>query len=95
MTHDQDQSKKTPHKCGKAAHQTAFQHEVAMAKSRFLASEEEACIAMATIRIERQRSEIKRSTCTPEERQKKLADLKIVKEMETSWSILESRKPRS
>lgn len=95
MTHDQDQSKKTPHERGKAARQTAFQREVALAKSRFLASEEEARIATATIRIERQRSEIKRSACTPEERQKKLADLKIVEEMETSWSIPESRKPRS
>ena len=95
MTHDQDQSKKTPHKRGKAARQATFQREVALAKSRFLASEEEARIATATIRIERQRSEIKRSACTPEERQKKLADLKIVKEMETSWSIPESRKPWS
>ena len=71
----------------------AFQNEVALAKSRFLASEEEDHIAAATIHIEHQRSEIKRSSCTLEERQKELANLKVVEEKETVWSILESRNP--
>ena len=74
-----------------AAHEVAFQNEIALAKSRFLASEEEDCIAVATICIEHQRSEIKRSSHTLEERQKQLADLKVVKEKEMVWSIPESR----
>ena len=64
-----------------------------MAKSRFLASEEEDHIAVATIHIEHQRLEFKRSSRTSEERQKQLADLKVVKEKETVWSIPESRNP--
>ena len=69
----------------------AFQNEVAFAKSRFLVSEEEDFIAAATISIEHKRSEIKRSSHTLEERQKQLANLTVVEEKETVWSILESR----
>ena len=93
MKQDPKQSGATEHKHGKAAHEGAFQNKVALAKSRFLASEEEDRIAVATIRIEHQRSEIKRSSRTSEERQKQLADLKVVKEKEMVWSILESRNP--
>ena len=69
MKRDPKQLKETEHQHGKAAHEAAFQNEVALAKSRFLASEEEDHIAAATICIEHQRSEIKRSECTLEERQ--------------------------
>ena len=72
-------------------HEVAFQNEVALAKSRFLASEEEDRITVATICIEHQRSENKRSSCILEERQKQLVDLKVVEEKETVRSILESR----
>ena len=73
--------------------EVAFQNKVAFAKSRFLASEEEDRITAATISIEHKRSEIKRSSCTLEERQKQLADLKVVEEKEMVWSIPESRNP--
>ena len=95
MTSDKDRNEKTPHECGKAAHETVFRDEIAFVKSRFLASEEEARIAAAILRIESQRSEIKRSAGTPEERWMALADLKKVEDEETAWGIMESRTVRT
>ena len=90
-TPDKDKDEKTLHERGKAAHEAAFRDEITYAKSRFLASEEEARIAVAILRIESWRSEIKRSACTPEERRKALVDLKKVEDEETAWGIMESR----
>ena len=92
---DKDGDEKTQHERGKAAREAAFREEITFAKSRFLASEEEARIAAAILRIESQRSEIKRSVGTPEERRKALADLKKVEDEETAWGITESRIVRS
>ena len=87
---DKDGDEKTQHERGKAAHEAAFR-EITFVKSRFLASEEEAHIATAILRIKSQRSEIKRSMGTPEERWKVLVDLKKVEDEETAWGITESR----
>ena len=54
-TPDKDKDEKTPHECGKAACEAAFRDEITYAKSRFLASEEEARIAAAILHIESQR----------------------------------------
>lgn len=74
-----------------AARQAAFQNDVTLAKSRFLASEEEDRIAEATRRFENMRSEIKKRVVSSTERIEQLADLKRAEEAETAWSISESR----
>ena len=91
MMPDKDRDENTPHECGKAACEAGFRAEITFAKSRFLASEEEVRIAVAILRIESHRSEIKRSASTLEERWKALADLKEEEDEETAWGIMENR----